>query len=59
MMNYKVDEVKLGKNNFFIRKKWLEKIEKNSQTNALYILFAKKEKVYLAYVSKNNWKPEK
>ena len=31
-----------------------KKIEKNSQTNALYILFAKKEKVYLAYVSKNN-----
>ena len=36
-----------------------KKIEKNNVAIALKVLHAKKEKIYLAYVSKNNLNSEK
>ena len=42
-----------------IRKRLLEKNEKNNVTIALNVLYAKKEKLYLAYVSKHNFSCEK
>ena len=49
----------MGRNTFSIRKKWLKKIEKNNLTIALNVLYAKIEKLYPAYVSKNNSNHEK
>ena len=37
-----------------VRKRLLEKNEKNNVTIALNVLYAKKENLYLAYVSKHH-----
>ena len=42
-----------------IRKRLLEKNEKNNVTIALNVLYAKKEKIYPAYVSKHKSNCEK
>ena len=39
--------------------KIIGKFEKNNVTIALNVLYAKKEKIYPAYVSKNKWNCEK
>ena len=44
---------------FSIRKRWLEKFEKNNPTIALSVLYAKKEKIYPPYVSKHKSNREK
>ena len=44
----------IGRNKFFSRKKLLEKFEKNNVTITINALYAKKEKIYFAYVSKHN-----
>ena len=44
---------------FSIRKRWLEKIEKNNVTIVLNVSYAKKEKIYCVYVSKCNSNCEK
>ena len=49
----------MGRNTFSIRKRWLKKNEKNNVTIALNVLYAKKEKIYPAYVSKHNSNCEK
>ena len=41
-------------NKFSIRKRSLEKIEKNNVRIAFNVLYAKKEKTYPNYVSKHN-----
>ena len=46
-------------NKFSIRKRWLEKFEKNNPTIALNVLYAKKEKIYPPYVSKHKSNREK
>ena len=45
----------MGRNKFFIKKKddW-NTFEKNNVTTALNVLYAKKEKIYPAHVSKHN-----
>ena len=51
----------LGRNKFSILKRRLEKIEQNNVTIALYVLYAKKEKISclcLSY-SFNDFKPRK
>ena len=48
-----------GKDKFSIRKRWLEKNEKNNVTIALNVLYAKKEKVHPAFVSKDDSNCEK
>ena len=49
----------MGRNKFSIRKRRLETIEENSQTIALSVLYAKKKRIYPAYVLKNNSNGEK
>ena len=49
----------IGRNKFFSRKKLLEKFEKNNVTITINVLYAKKEKIYFAYVSKHNLNREK
>ena len=44
----------MRRNNFSIRQRCLKKFEKNNVTISLNVLYAKKEKIYPAYVSKNN-----
>ena len=51
--------IQVGRNTFSIRKRWLEKNEKNNVTIALNILYAEKEKIYSVYVSKHNSNREK
>ena len=46
-------------NKFSITKRWLEKFEKNNAKIPLNLLYAKKEKIYPAYVSKYNSNREK
>ena len=41
----------MGKNKWSIRKRLLEKIEKSNVTIALNVSYAKKEKLYPAFVS--------
>ena len=49
-----------GKEYVFHQKKVIgKKIEKNNVTIALNVLYAKKEKIYPAYVSKHNSNHEK
>ena len=48
-----------GKEESFHQKKMIKKIEKNNVAIALKVLYAKKEKIYLAYVSKSNLNSEK
>ena len=48
-----------GWNNFPSEKDDQKKIEKNNVTIALNVLYAKKEKIYPAYVSKHNSNREK
>ena len=43
----------MGRKKFSIKKRWLKKIEKNNVRIVLNILYAKKEKIYPAYVSKH------
>ena len=43
----------MGRNKFSIRKRYWKKIKKNNVTTALNVLYAKKEKMYPAYVLKN------
>ena len=64
MLNY--EEIKKDlqritkiKNNFPSQKDDWRKFEKNNVTIALNVLYAKKEKIYLAYVSKHNSNREK
>ena len=49
----------MGWNKFSIRKRWSKKILNNNLTIVLNVLWAKKEKLYPAYVSKHNSKHEK
>ena len=49
----------IGRNKFFSRKKLLEKFEKNNVTITINVLYAKKVKIYFAYVSKHNLNREK
>ena len=49
----------MGRKTFSSRKRWLEKVEKNNVTIALNVLYVQKEKIYPAYVSKNNSNCEK
>ena len=49
----------IGRNKFCSRKKLLEKFEKNNVTITINVLYAKKEKIYFAYVSKHNLNREK
>ena len=49
----------IGRNKSFSRKKLLEKFEKNNVTITINVLYAKKEKIYFAYVSKHNLNHEK
>ena len=52
--------MQLRRNKVFIRKKMIaKKIEKNNRTIVLTVLHAKKEKIYLAYVLKENSNREK
>ena len=44
---------------FSIRKKWLEKNEKNNVTIAVNVLHTTNKKIYPPYVSKNNSNQEK
>ena len=46
-------------NKFSIRKRWLEKCEKNNLTIAIHVFYAENEKIYPAHVSKNNSNHEK
>ena len=49
-----------GKEKNFQSKKYDQrKLEKNNETIALSVLYAKKEKIYCAYVSKHNSNREK
>ena len=40
----------MRRNKFSIRKRWLKKLEKNNRTIDLNVLYAKKQKIYPAYV---------
>ena len=44
----------MGTNKFSIRKRWLKNIWEKNVTTAFNFLYAKKEKIYSAYVSKHN-----
>ena len=47
----------MGRNRLSIRKRWLKKFEKNNSRIVLNVSCAKIEKIYPAYVPKNNsWK---
>ena len=49
----------MGRNKLYSRKNDWKKFEKNNVRIALNVLYAKKEKTYPAYVSKNNSNREK
>ena len=49
----------MGRNKVSIRKRWLEKLEKNNVTIPVNVFYAKKEKKYSAYISKHNLNCEK
>ena len=48
-----------SKEQTFCQKRWLEKNEGNHITIALILLYARKEKIYTTYVSKNSSSCEK
>ena len=49
----------MGRNKLSIKKSWLEKKFKKNLTTALNVMYAKNEKIYPTYVSKNDSKPKK
>ena len=49
----------MGRNKYSIRRRWLEKFEKTNVAIALNVLYALKEKIHSAYVSKHNSNCEK
>ena len=49
-----INKYSFQKTKFYIRKRWMEKIEKNNRAIAPNVFYAKREKIYTAYVSKHN-----